>query len=136
MPKKTPRRGRNGLGTDFKCADCLRNTMDEYYMVNDESWSLAWSGWRRPRPPETGLERRIGRTLTRADFTDCPVNDLDDLDSGSRSPRLVNRLMRHERPSLLIFCRKGGVTVLERAPRQKTLRPVDTSTGLTRPGPC
>jgi hypothetical protein len=90
------------LGRGFKCADCLTPTWDEYYMVTDEIWSLAWSGWRRPRPPETGLdhmlcirclERRIGRTMTRADFTDCPLNDLNQR-MERRSERLVDRLTR------------------------------------------
>jgi hypothetical protein len=93
------------LGRGFKCADCLTSTIDEYYMVTDEVWFLAWSGWRCPRPPETGLdhmlcirclERRIGRTLTCVDFTKYPVNDLNDPKCGgwSRSERLLDRLSR------------------------------------------
>jgi hypothetical protein len=93
------------LGSASKCADCLVSTskIHEYYMVTDEIWSLAWSGWQRPRPPGVGincmlcvgcLERRIGRTLTRADFPDCPVNDLDDPEWRPRSARLKGRLTR------------------------------------------
>ena len=91
------------LARGFKCADCLTNTsrIGEYFMVTKEIWSLAWSGWRRPRDGVRRgrqsmlcircLERRIGRTLTHADFTDAPVNDPGWSD---KSERLLDRLSR------------------------------------------
>lgn len=42
------------------------------------------------------LEKRIGRTLTACDFTDCPVNDLNDPHWADRSKRLLNRLTTNE----------------------------------------
>jgi hypothetical protein len=76
----------------FDCRDCGVDTsqtdgISEYYMVNDDLWESAIS--------TSGmlcigcLERRIGRRLTAADFTDCPLN------SGlhwRQSVRLRNRL--------------------------------------------
>jgi hypothetical protein len=94
------------LGRGFKCADCLTPTgrIGEYYSVTDEVWSLAWSGWRRPRPPDKGLDRmlcirclekRIGRTLNRADFIDCPLHPSDGSDGyWPVSELLFNRLTR------------------------------------------
>lgn len=73
----------------FKCLDCECDTCDvnEYYMVRDHLW-------RKAVPKRTGmlcigcLETRLGRTLTKADFTDVPVN------KGwcPQSPRLLSRL--------------------------------------------
>jgi len=42
------------------------------------------------------LERRLGRRLTPADFTDAPANDPSDRDSG-RSRRFLDRLGWSER---------------------------------------
>jgi hypothetical protein len=65
---------------DTTCDDCGIETIDdEYYMVTDEVWKLA-SGkdGRAPRILCIGcLEKRIGRMLTKADFSDAPINDPD-----------------------------------------------------------
>jgi hypothetical protein len=81
------------------CADCGVGTftLGEYYMVKDEVWELAWVGRRKPCQHLDGqetlcigcLESRIGRRLWPCDFTDAPVNDLD---NGDKSDRLRNRL--------------------------------------------
>lgn len=60
----------------FKCAACEVNTLhiNEYYMVTDEIWQIVW-------PEKRGMlcigcvEAKLGRTLTRADFTDAPINN-------------------------------------------------------------
>jgi hypothetical protein len=68
----------------------------EYYTVHDEIWAAAGM-------PFEGflcigcLESRLGRTLTRADFDDAPVNDLRMSDMPRyawtyRTPRLISRL--------------------------------------------
>jgi hypothetical protein len=74
------------------CCDCGIDTLatDEWYMVNDDVWNEAWAGRRRSQyviPGSGGLideflcigclEKRIGRTLCRADFIDVPINDPD-----------------------------------------------------------
>lgn len=59
----------------FECMDCTVDTLaiDEYYMVTDGVWELA-------NPQRCGmlcigcLEKRLGRTLTAADFTAAPIN--------------------------------------------------------------
>jgi hypothetical protein len=79
---------------DFSCRDCRRDK-PEWYMVKDEVWELAWPPGHyhpnrgptiaRPDPDDYNeflciecLERRLGRMLSRRDFTDVQVN---------RSPR-------------------------------------------------
>ena len=91
----------------------------ELYMVRDEIWAVAWHNRRlncgcnnfstvggqcvfefndtsRQRCEACEilcigcLEERLGRTLTRADFTDCRLNDPDKF----RSARLRSRLER------------------------------------------
>ena len=104
---------------DAHCCDCSIGTIaiDEWYMVNNEVWEQAWSGrrksWQRrladfenaEQPylfdcvvdvvpcPEIlcigCLEKRIGRTLCRDDFTDVPVNDPN---QHQHSDRLLDRL--------------------------------------------
>jgi hypothetical protein len=62
------------------CADCGYDTIgSEYYMVRNDVWEQAL-GHKIP-PVEDDfflcigcLEKRIGRTLTRWDFTDCSSN--------------------------------------------------------------
>jgi hypothetical protein len=86
------------------CADCGVGTitLGEWYMVNDEIWQSAWAGRRKPWTHLPGqeilcigcLEKRIGRTLMACDFTDAPVNDVNDGDY--RSDRLFNRLTATE----------------------------------------
>jgi hypothetical protein len=69
------------------CVDCGVDTINarEYYIVRDEVW---------PLDPCGGmlcvgcLEERIGRRLTPADFTDCPLNTND----RRSSKRLRSRL--------------------------------------------
>ena len=90
----------------------------EYYMVRDEVWAAAWAGRRlncdcgavdavggfqfvfefndtsRRRCKKCEvlcvgcLEHRLGRTLTRADFTDCRLNDPDEFTSARLRSRL------------------------------------------------
>jgi len=81
------------------CCDCRIDTFEsnERYIVNDEVWKQAWVG--RPRFYREGggvnvaeilcigcLEKRIGRTLCRADFEDVPINDPNEF-------RLSNRFL-------------------------------------------
>lgn len=88
------------------CDDCGVHTVSytngepnfpwEWYMVNDEIWVEAGM----PMDPEVEhsgwgylcigcLEQRIGRRLTKADFTDAPVNWPDPV---LHAPRLLERL--------------------------------------------
>lgn len=82
------------------CADCGAGTnqIHENYMVRPDVWEQAWAGRRKPWHGKIPgqeilcigcLERRIGRTLMRRDFTDAPINDPDDPDI---SDRLRSRL--------------------------------------------
>lgn len=80
--------------TEFECLDCEVNTLDigEYYMVNDHVWKTLASLRQDDGMLCIGcLEKRIGRTLTNEDFTDCLLND-----SGNygQSERLQLRLAR------------------------------------------
>lgn len=98
------------------CADCGVDTFDagEMFVVHDEIWTAAWAGRRvncgcgapvgglplvfefnhtpRCRKCEVlcigCVERRLGRTLARADFTDCLLN----APNGFTSARLRSRL--------------------------------------------
>jgi hypothetical protein len=78
---------------DLACTDCGYDTFgNEYYMVRNDVWERALGH------KEDGvvlcigcLEKRIGRTLTRWDFTDCPLNTMSDW---PRSARLRSRLRR------------------------------------------
>jgi hypothetical protein len=75
---------------DWRCLDCRINTdaIDEYYMLQNEVWAEA-------NPEIDGklciscVERRLGRTLTAADFTSGKINTSTTL---RRSPRLIDRL--------------------------------------------
>jgi hypothetical protein len=59
----------------WKCLVCAQDTnvLNEYYMVHDHIWEAA-------TPDPNGmlcigcLAERLGRPLTRQDFTDAPVN--------------------------------------------------------------
>ena len=57
----------------MKCMDCKISTWTEHYMVHD------WL-WKKVSPNVLGLlcigclECRLGRELTKADFTDAPIN--------------------------------------------------------------
>jgi hypothetical protein len=96
------------------CCDCGIDTLaiDEFYMVSDDVWDQAWASRRvyhdkRDLNDEQPLlfeqlerfvrgeeilcigclEKRIGRTLCRADFTDVPINRFP-----NNSDRLRDRL--------------------------------------------
>lgn len=95
----------------FNCHDCGVNTahIGEYYMVKSDVWysmDLTPPVLKRYRHPTNGrrfnvidrnecmmcigcLERRIGRTLTHRDFTNCPLNS----ENSRRSVRLQLRMM-------------------------------------------
>lgn len=59
------------------CLDCGKDTLKakEYYMIHNHLWKLA-------NPQVHGmlcldcLEKRLGRELRPADFTDAPVNEI------------------------------------------------------------
>jgi hypothetical protein len=79
------------------CADCGVDTVDigEYYMLHDEVWSATGM----PTKPDLRsylcvgcVEGRVGRILSRADFTDAPLNTT--WPPANRSGRLINRLVR------------------------------------------
>jgi hypothetical protein len=61
-----------GLGL---CFDCTESIDLEDFMVHDEIWAAA--GMDRGYLCVGCLEARLGRELTRADFTDVPVNQPD-----------------------------------------------------------
>jgi hypothetical protein len=62
------------------CKDCGKDTgrrgLNEYYMVSREIWTTIHQAFEE----KTGflcigcLEKRLGRTLVREDFPDCPEN--------------------------------------------------------------
>lgn len=71
MAQKT----RHKSKTKWLCVDCSRNTKFEHYFVNNDVWfNQAGMG-------EIGmlcvacLENRIGRRLTKNDFTDAHINN-------------------------------------------------------------
>jgi hypothetical protein len=72
------------LINDF-CLDCPVKPMDinEYYMVHDKVWLEA-------NPVDSGmlciscLENRLGRQLTKMDFTDCPLNQMNLVNGSDR----------------------------------------------------
>lgn len=76
----------------FDCLDCDVNTLE-----NDEYYMIQFDMWKRIHPDNDGmlcigcLEKRLGRELIAADFIDAPVNNLD---SGIKSERLINRLTK------------------------------------------
>jgi len=92
------------------CADCGVGTitLGEFYMVRRQIWEKAWAGRRRPWTHLPGqeilcigcLEARIGRTLTRSDFSDVPVNDIND--GSYRSDRLRDRLIRKAKRKTIV----------------------------------
>ena len=71
---------------DWGCADCGVDTKVEYYMVHKELWKSATH--KEILLCVGCLEKRIGRRLTPADFTDYPVNK----DNHKRSDRLRDRM--------------------------------------------
>lgn len=77
----------------FPCHDCGIDTFNEHFMVHDHLWSIAFAG-----ESDEGdicilcLERRLGRELTKKDFSDFPINDLNI--NWVRTDRLINRLQK------------------------------------------
>ena len=89
------RRVRESVGTCRACCGDIHgilgrgtDAIDEYYMLRNDVWAEA-------NPEIDGklciscVERRIGRTLTAADFTSGKINTSTTL---RRSPRLIDRL--------------------------------------------
>lgn len=82
---------------EFECIGCSVNThyIQEYYMIHDHLWEIV-------NPKMRGMlclgcvENLLGRSLTPADFTDCPLNKSINMGRGivcfKKSPRLMNRL--------------------------------------------
>lgn len=86
-------RAQRSLMESFLCVDCTRDTgrIGEYYMVHDDIWnSVVTEG--DGMLCITCLETRLGRELTKRDFTDVPLNNLSD--EWTKSPTLINRLTR------------------------------------------
>lgn len=83
----------------FPCMDCGVDTINENYMVHDAVWDEALGGDSNAGSCGDGdlcvlcLEQRLGRKLSRQDFTDYPVNDLSL--QWNRSSTLIDRLERH-----------------------------------------
>lgn len=75
---------------EFNCTTCKTNTLHngEYYMLNDKLW-------RKIADNKNGMmcigcvETKLKRQLTRKDFTDAPVNNLETF---NKSDRLIDRL--------------------------------------------
>jgi hypothetical protein len=85
-----------------RCADCEvgTSTINERFMVKQEVWEQAWAGRFKWWQPEMEgqmvlcvgcLEKRIGRELCAADFSDVPINDPHQF---LMSERLLDRLRR------------------------------------------
>ena len=74
----------------FNCLDCGINTdtIHEYYMVTNKIW-------KQVHPLDEGMlcigcvELRLGRVLTRKDFSNAPLNNLG---GWEQSERLLERL--------------------------------------------
>ena len=72
----------------FICLDCHIDTTPEYYVIKNPLWKKA-------NPQINGmlcigcLEQRLGRNLTKQDFTKAPLNSSH---IGRKSERLKNRL--------------------------------------------
>lgn len=74
----------------FKCMDCKVDTgkIGEHYMLKDTTWNAVHS-------TAIGmlcigcLEQRLGRMLSKHDFNDSYVNNLN---FGIKSQRLINRM--------------------------------------------
>lgn len=72
---------------DFVCMDCKKDVWNEYYMLYSHVWKKA-------NPKVNGklcigcVENRLGRKLTKKDFTTLPVNT----EKTTRSAQLKDRL--------------------------------------------
>lgn len=76
----------------FECMDCgvCTNCAYEYYMVHDEIWYSVITAMDHGHMLCIGcLEQRRGKLLTKDDFTDCPLNEMNKI-GGSK--RLMTRL--------------------------------------------
>ncbi len=76
---------------DFHCLDCGQDTghhgLREYYMLRDAIWKKICNI--RGMLCIGCVERRLGRVLTRSDFTACPLNNpRDPQDAFSKRLRL------------------------------------------------
>lgn len=84
--------GCRGLCGVHVCMDCGCGTRSEYYHVHDRVWVQA-------NPAIDGmlcigcLESRLGRQVTREDFSDAPIN-VDSAWAWDHSARLRDRLNR------------------------------------------
>lgn len=72
--------------TDWDCADCGVNTLNEYYMVHNEIWEQFGC---EPLLCVGCLEDRLGRQLWTGDFTHVAVNNINMFE---KSDRLFDRL--------------------------------------------
>jgi hypothetical protein len=88
------------------CCDCGVGTIttNEWYMVDNSVWNRAWAGRRKSYHAKIPgqeilcigcLEKRIGRTLCRTDFTDAPINDPHE----QHSDRMRDRLAQQDDPA-------------------------------------
>ncbi len=83
----------------WNCVDCSNDTKLEHFFVKNTVW------FGEAKMPEMGmlcvgcLERRIGRTLCKNDFTDAHINDPRRY---SKTARLVERLTAVESRPLVI----------------------------------
>ena len=65
------------------CMDCGRETMehgnsfDDYYIVRNDVWNSVVKETKRAFLCLDCLETRLGRKLTKADFPDLPINDMN-----------------------------------------------------------
>jgi hypothetical protein len=97
---------------DLPCTDCGYGTIsDEYYMVRNAVWERAIGVTPIPNFDDTilcigCLERRIGRTLTRYDFTDCAINN-----DPEKSERLRNRMKRGRRIDFALTFAQAGFPI-------------------------
>ena len=90
----------------FKCIDCTEctSTLNEYYMVTDEVWSLAGMAIEDTPYEYSGmlcigcLENRLGRELNNRDFSSASINDPDFMWPGGHghSEKLIKRLRTYE----------------------------------------
>lgn len=79
--------------TKWKCLDCGVDTgkIGEHYFVHTALWLQATNSIKGMLCVGC-LETRLGRLLTRADFTEAYINRLQ---HGRKSVRLTARLMHH-----------------------------------------
>lgn len=77
---------------DFACKGCGFDTLNnnEYYMVKNEIWLYVNNGRSEGMLCIGCVELRLGRRLTRKDFTDAPINGYEIFKY--KSARLANRL--------------------------------------------